>query len=205
MTLGSLSRERWAVLEPLLDAALELEPAHRRAFLDEKCRGDALLRAELDALLTACELGDGLLGRPAAIEYAPLLGERIPTPPTLLGGRYHVGREIGRGGMATVYLADDPRHGRQVAVKVLHADVARLIGRERFLREIEIAAGLSHPHILPLHDSGQAAGLLYYVMPFAEGESLRGRVARERQLPLDAALRITREAGGAPPQDDGKG
>ena len=200
MTLGSLSRERWAVLEPLLDAALELEPAHQRAFLDEKCRGDALLRAELDALLTACERGDGLLGRPAAIEYAPLLGEPMPTPPTLLGSRYHVGREIGRGGMATVYLADDPRHGRQVAVKVLHADVARLIGRERFLREIEIAAGLSHPHILPLHDSGEAhpeqrdgPSFLYFVSPYVAGESLRDRLLREPRLAPDEVVRLGRE------------
>src|SRR5437867_13066471 len=87
--------------------------------------------------------------------------------------------------MATVYLARDLRHGRPVAIKVLKPDLAAALGPERFLREIEIAAGLNHPHILPLHDSGEAGGFLYYVMPFVEGESLRGRLNRERQLPLE--------------------
>jgi serine/threonine-protein kinase len=200
MSLGSLSRERWAVLEPLLDAALELEPASRRAFVDEKCRSDPVLHAELGALLTACDLGDTLLARPASIAYAPLLAGARPKPPTLLGGRYHIGREIGQGGMATVYLADDPRHARQVAVKVLHADVARLIGRERFLREIEIAAGLSHPHILPLHDSGEAQSeqhdgpsFLFFVSPFVSGESLRDRLLREPRVAPEEVVRLGRE------------
>ena len=87
-----------------------------------------------------------------------------------LARRYHIERELGRGGIATVYLAQDLRHGRQVAIKVLHPELAASLGPERFLREIEIAASLSHPHILPLHDSGEADGLLYYVMPYVEGE-----------------------------------
>src|SRR5438093_168432 len=110
-----------------------------------------------------------------------------------LAGRYRVERELGRGGMATVYLARDLRHNRGVAVKVLRPDIAGAIGADRFLREIEIAAQLSHPHILPLYDSGEADGLLYYVMPFVEGESLRDRLEREGQLPLEDALQITRE------------
>src|SRR5213594_1527923 len=114
-----------------------------------------------------------------------------------LAGRYRVERELGRGGMATVYLARDLRHNRGVAVKVLRPDIAGAIGADRFLREIEIAAQLSHPHILPLYDSGQADGLLYYVMPFVEGESLRDRLTREGQLPLEEALQITREVTGA--------
>src|SRR5207253_1828298 len=87
-----------------------------------------------------------------------------------LGDRYALERELGRGGMATVYLASDLKHHRRVAVKVLKPELAAALGPERFLREIEIAAGLTHPHILPLHDSGQAEGFLYYVMPFVEGE-----------------------------------
>jgi serine/threonine-protein kinase len=95
-----------------------------------------------------------------------------------LGDRYTVEREIGRGGMAVVYLAQDLRHKRQVALKVLRPELAASLGGERFLREIELAAQLTHPNILPLHDSGDAGGLLYYVMPFVDGESVRGRLAR---------------------------
>jgi serine/threonine-protein kinase len=107
-----------------------------------------------------------------------------------LAGRYRVAREIGRGGMATVYLADDLRHGRTVALKVLQPELAALVGAERFLAEIRITAKLQHPHILPLHDSGEADGMLYYVMPHIEGESLRERLDRERQLPVNEAVRI---------------
>ncbi len=114
-----------------------------------------------------------------------------------LGDRYPIERELGRGGMATVYLARDVRHGRFVAVKVFRPEVAAALGPERFLREIAVAARLQHPHILPLHDSGEVSGLLYYVMPYVEGESLRGRLDRERQLPIDDALRIAREIAGA--------
>lgn len=114
-----------------------------------------------------------------------------------LSGRYVIQRELGRGGMATVYLAEDIRHQRNVALKVLKPELAQAVGAERFLREIVIAAGLHHPHILPLYDSGEADGLLYYVMPYVEGESLRDRLTRERQLPLDDALRIAREVADA--------
>ena len=110
-----------------------------------------------------------------------------------LAGRYRIQRELGQGGMATVFLAEDLKHHRQVAIKVLDPEVAAAIGPERFLREIETVAGLSHPHILPLHDSGVADGFLFYVMPFAEGESLRDRLRREPQLPLDEAVGIARE------------
>jgi len=114
-----------------------------------------------------------------------------------LGDRYRLERELGRGGMAVVYLAEDVRHHRRVAVKVLRSDLARSIGAERFLREIEIAAGLSHPNILPLHDSGAGDDLLYYVMPYVEGESLRARLDRERQFPVGEALRIARQVAEA--------
>ena len=96
-----------------------------------------------------------------------------------LAGRYTVERELGRGGMATVYLADDLRHHRKVAIKVLRPELGSVLGPERFSREIRMAAGLTHPHILPLHDSGEAGGLLFYVMPYVRGESLRQRLSRE--------------------------
>src|SRR5216117_1326026 len=114
-----------------------------------------------------------------------------------LAGRYAIERELGRGGMATVYLAEDMKHRRPVAVKVLSPELAAGLGTDRFLREIEIAARLTHPHILPLHDSGVADGGLFYVTPYIEGESLRARIERERQLPLDDALRLAREIASA--------
>ena len=114
-----------------------------------------------------------------------------------LTGRYTIEHELGRGGMATVYLAQDLRHGRPIALKVLRPELAAALGPGRFLREIEIAARLTHPNILPLHDSGEAGGLLYYVMPYVDGESLRSRLAREGPLPLDQALEIAREVASA--------
>ena len=114
-----------------------------------------------------------------------------------LTGRYTIEHELGRGGMATVYLAQDLRHGRPIALKVLRPELAAALGPGRFLREIEIAARLTHPNILPLHDSGDAGGLLYYVMPYVDGESLRSRLAREGPLPLDQALEIAREVASA--------
>jgi serine/threonine protein kinase len=114
-----------------------------------------------------------------------------------LNERYVLERELGRGGMASVYLARDVRHERPVALKVLRSDVADAMGAERFLREIRVVARLHHPHILPLYDSGEAAGLLYYVMPYIDGESLRDRLTREQRLPLDEALRIAREVAEA--------
>jgi serine/threonine-protein kinase len=114
-----------------------------------------------------------------------------------LADRYRVARELGAGGMATVYLAHDLRHERDVAIKVLHPDLGAALGGERFLAEIRTTARLQHPHILPLLDSGEASGLLYYVMPYVTGETLRARLARERQLPIDDALRIAREVADA--------
>src|SRR5215203_1092873 len=105
-----------------------------------------------------------------------------------LADTYSIDRELGRGGMATVYLAQDGKHERLVALKVLHPDLAATLGPDRFLREIKLAARLNHPHILPLHDSGEAEGFLYYVMPYVEGESLRERLDREHQLPIEEAV-----------------
>jgi eukaryotic-like serine/threonine-protein kinase len=111
-----------------------------------------------------------------------------------LADRYELVRELGRGGMATVYLANDLRHDRPVALKVLHPQLAATLGPERFLREIKLAARLQHPHVLTVLDSGEAAGQLWFTMPFIEGESLRDRLTREKQLPVEDALRIAREA-----------
>src|SRR5688572_31750894 len=118
----------------------------------------------------------------------------IPRLGAAISDRYRIERELGTGGMATVYLAEDVRHHRKVALKVLHPELSAVIGPERFLKEIELTASLQHPHILPLFDSGDANGQLFYVMPFVEGETLRARLDRERQLRVGDALRIAREA-----------
>jgi len=114
-----------------------------------------------------------------------------------LAASYRIERELGAGGMATVYLAHDLKHDRDVAIKVLHPDLGAALGGERFLSEIRTTARLQHPHILPLLDSGEADGLLYYVMPLVTGETLRARLERERQLPIADAVRIAREVASA--------
>ena len=149
---------------------------------------------------------------PSAAAFCPACGAPTPTEVDLpavdtapivdrlcsaLAGRYAITREIGAGGMAIVYLAQDLRHHRPVAVKVLRAELAAALGPERFLREIEIAAQLQHPHILPLYDSGVADGFLFYVMPFIEGQSLRARLAHDVELPIVEAVRILSDVADA--------
>jgi eukaryotic-like serine/threonine-protein kinase len=142
-------------------------------------------------------------GRPWRIESGYHRGDSIsPVDLTArlnvaLDGRYRVERQIGEGGMATVYLAGDLRHNRHVALKVLKPELAAVIGTERFLAEIHTTASLQHPHILPLHDSGEAGGLLFYTMPFVEGDTLRLRLDREGRLPVDAAVRIVTDVAEA--------
>jgi serine/threonine-protein kinase len=114
-----------------------------------------------------------------------------------LADRYGIERELGRGGMATVYLAHDLKHDRKVAVKVLHPELAAVLGAERFLNEIKVTANLQHPHILPLHDSGEAEGFVYYVMPYVEGESLRDKLEREKELSIDETIEITKAVASA--------
>src|SRR5262249_31835917 len=114
-----------------------------------------------------------------------------------LSGRYRIERELGRGGMATVYLAEDVRHHRKIALKVLHPELSAVVGPERFLKEIELTASLQHPHILPLFDSGSADGQLFYVMPFVEGETLRARLEREGQLSIEETIRISTQIADA--------
>src|SRR5215210_9044274 len=110
---------------------------------------------------------------------------------TALDGRYLLERRIGAGGMAVVYLARDLKHQRLVALKVLDPELGAVLGGERFLAEIRVTANLQHPNLLPLFDSGEVNGLLYYVMPFIDGESLRTRLEREKQLPIDEAIRLS--------------
>jgi serine/threonine protein kinase len=114
-----------------------------------------------------------------------------------LADRYRIERELGQGGMATVYLAQDLKHDRKVALKVLKPELAAVLGAERFLAEIKTTANLQHPHILPLHDSGTVDGTVFYVMPFVQGESLRDRLTREKQLPIADAVRLGGEVAGA--------
>ncbi|PYP75410.1 MAG: hypothetical protein DMD35_21460, partial [Gemmatimonadetes bacterium] len=127
--------------------------------------------------------------------------EEHPSDPLLprhtLAGRYVIERQLGRGGMATVYLATDVRHQRPVAVKVLRQEVASALNVKRFLREIRIACGLVHPHILPLHDSGESDGRIFFAMPYVEGETLHRRIRREGRLSVDEAVRLTREVADA--------
>ncbi len=125
------------------------------------------------------------------------MSDSLPRLAAALSDRYRIERELGQGGMATVYLAEDLKHKRKVAIKVLRAELAAVIGAERFVTEITTTANLQHPHILALHDSGAADGFLYYVMPYVEGESLRDRLSREKQLPIADAVRIAGEVASA--------
>jgi serine/threonine protein kinase/Flp pilus assembly protein TadD len=133
------------------------------------------------------------------IDLDPAIAEktRLEHVARALTGRYSIERELGRGGMATVYLAEDVKHGRKVAIKVLHPQVKGAQSAERFLREIKISASLTHPNILPLHESGETRGFLYFVMPYVEGESLRVRLRREAPLPVEDAVRIAVEVADA--------
>ena len=135
-----------------------------------------------------------LVGTPTQKPHMPELLNRLQLA---LADRYRIEGEIGAGGMATVYLAQDLRHDRKVALKLLRPELSAVIGAERFLAEIKLTANLQHPHILPLFDSGEADGFLFYVMPFVEGESLRSRLNREKQLPVAEAVRIATEVASA--------
>lgn len=176
---------RWKSVEELFHKALEHDPTSRDGFVDEACGSDARLRAAVRTLLSAHER-EGPLGAADVVEFADAIGDA-----------YGIESEIGAGGMATVYVAHDAKHDRSVAVKVLRSDVATIIGPERFLQEIRLTANLQHPHILPLYDSGEAQGYLYYVTPFATGGSLRDLIAREGRLPLDLVLSLIGQVAGA--------
>jgi serine/threonine protein kinase len=134
---------------------------------------------------------------PVATESSSDVNKTTHRLSAALADRYRIERELGHGGMATVYLAEDLKHKRRVAVKVLKPELAAVLGAERFVKEITTTAALQHPHILPLFDSGTADGFLFYVMPFIDGETLRDKLSRETQLGIDEAVRITREVADA--------
>jgi Tfp pilus assembly protein PilF len=201
-----LSGERWLDVKRIASEALELPAESRADFLAQRCP-DAL-RADVQQLLRSCEWVSStttFIDTPATEFAAPIIATIEQNPidlvalQTELVGRYTIERELGCGGMATVYLAHDERHRRRVALKVVHSTPAHLAGSSaaRFRREIEIAARLTHPHILPLHDSGAAVEGLYYVMPFVPGENLREHIARSGPLSLQYALRLLRDVARA--------
>ena len=192
-----LTPERWKTLEPLIDAASDLPREQWPALLDDACGADVGLRAELEHLLLHYDRADTLLDHPAAERFASLLGEVAAPPPELVNGNYRIERKLGQGGMAAVYLAHDLRHDRKVAVKILHPELTAAFRAERFLAEIRTMAQLHHPHILPLFDSGHAENVLFYVMPYIAGETLRERIERETRLELEDVVRITREVAAA--------
>ncbi len=125
------------------------------------------------------------------------MSDQLDRLATALASRYQLERELGAGGMATVYLAEDLKHDRKVAIKVLKPELAAVLGAERFVQEIKTTANLQHPQVLPLFDSGEADGFLYYVMPYVEGETLRDKLDRETQLGIEEAVKITTEVADA--------
>ena len=209
------SATRWREIQRAVDGALDLPPDARGAYLDAACGATGALRESVGRLLDACERAgqmDGLLALPATEFAAPLLAElalldaaaaerdgaaQLAALQAALDGRYTIERELGRGGMATVFLAHDVRHARPVAIKAVAREPQAPVNAERFLHEIRIAARLTHPNVLGVHDSGEANGVLYYVMPYVRGETLRARLAREGALSLPEAMRLTRELADA--------
>ena len=197
-----MTPERWRVVKSIVQEALARPAAERPAFIEEACGDDAPLHAEVGSLLDGPDTtvgSDDFLSSPALAEAiaSAVAAARWKTLSTALAGQYDLERELGRGGMATVYLARDLRHRRRVALKVLHPELGARVGPRRFRREIETAANLSHPHILPLFDSGAAGELLWYVMPYVSGESLRHRLRHEGGMQGGEALRVLREVAAA--------
>ncbi|HKH92220.1 MAG TPA: protein kinase [Gemmatimonadaceae bacterium] len=223
---ASMSPERWARVRALVDEATSVTPAERAARIAASCGGDEVLAAQVGRLAADIDRAEGswgFLAQSAGDLSAPLLAASDSPPPnafavgaevplrrgltemadvlarlrTALADRYVVERELATGGMATVYLARDVRHERPVAIKLLHPELSAMLGPDRFLSEIKTTASLHHPNILPLFDSGAADGLLFYVMPLVQGESLRARIEREKQLPVADAVRIVTQIADA--------
>jgi hypothetical protein len=196
-----VNTHRWDEVQLCFDELVELDATERAGRLAKLAVTDPELHRALESLLQADAEADAHLAPvDAALQLAvghyPLGASRRRIQTRLfpaIADRYRIEREIGSGGMATVYLARDLKHDRDVALKVLRPDLAALLGSDGFLNEIRISARLDHPHILTLIDSGAADGFVYYVMPFVRGESLRNKLKREKQLRLDEALDITRQ------------
>jgi serine/threonine-protein kinase len=188
----------WAELSPLLDALLDAPVEDRAARIVELSRGNPTRQRELERLLAEAEHDTPLLDGSVTNRFDELAKDSAASAlPEVLADRYRVGRELGRGGMASVYLARDQKHGRDVAIKVIKSDLSASLGHERFLREIEIAARLRHPNIVPLYDSGEVSGSLYFVMPYEDGQSLRERLRQSGALPIADALSVLRDVARA--------
>ena len=205
---------RWSALQRVLDGALDLPETDRIAYLERACGDDGRLLAAATRLLRSCERAEaaaGFLAGSAVAFATPFVAELATEEAareadrharfahalhTTSDGRYTIEHELGRGGMATVYAARDGRHERRVAVKVLEASVTQA-GAARFLREVRTAAALTHPHIVGVHDSGEADGFLYYVMPFVTGETLQERLLRAEAMPVEDAVRLLRDVADA--------
>ena len=175
---------------------MDAPAGERERVLDEVSAGDVVRREALVRLLHDGERELPVLDTPAADGF-PSVVEDAPAPPELLGERYRTGRLLGQGGMARVYLATDTKHGRDVAEKVIRAELAASLGRERFLREIAIAARLRPPNIVPLFDSGDADGVLYFVMPYEDGPSVRTRLSADGPFPIAEAVSVLRDVARA--------
>jgi serine/threonine-protein kinase len=215
----AISPRRWLEVRAAAEGALALEPRARSAFLDDACGGDPELRNSAERLMLACERAAesaGFLAESAAAFAGPMLaasdhdlrphGALLDALRAALADRYDIQHEIGRGGMATVFLAQDRKHNRPVALKVMNQGLGALLGVDRFLAEIQVMARLQHPNLLPLFDSGEVRpgvsppaneAFLFYVMPYVDGESLRARLRRERQLPIGEAIAIAVSVAGA--------
>ncbi|MEO7966093.1 MAG: serine/threonine-protein kinase, partial [Gemmatimonadaceae bacterium] len=197
----SAAWRRWASVQPILDAALDAAPEDRIRIVTEMCGDDAELFATVRELLAYSTAESELFRDEVAVAYPKFVSSVFRSVPVgsntarnelraALANRYDIERVLGVGGMATVYLARDIRHDRRVALKVMSPELASAVGSARFLAEITTTASLQHPHILPLHDSGEVNGTVFYVMPYVEGGSLRDRLHREKQLPIHDALAI---------------
>ncbi len=188
----------WTELHPLLDQLLDAPSEERAARVVALSAGNVVLQRQLEQLLAESDRDLPLLNQAVAHCFDDLVkDEPAGGLPESLAGRYRVGRELGRGGMASVYLARDEKHGRDVAIKVIRQDLSASLGHERFLREIEIAARLRHPNIVPLYDSGEVDGSLFFVMPYEEGRSLRERLRESGALPIADALNVMRDVARA--------
>ncbi len=192
-----MTPDRWRAVDAIVQIALASAAEDRDSIIVDACEGDEALHKEVMSLLAVHRDTDEFLELPLAELVPPdsaALADRLAKA---LAGRYSIEREIARGGMATVYLARDLRHGRLVAIKVLRDEIAAALGATRFLAEIRVTASLQHPHILPLFDSGAADGMLWYAMPYVEGETLRTYLGRAGRLPIVEAVRLAREIAGA--------
>ena len=185
--------DSWSELASLIDTLLDAPPERRPGLIDDLSKGDSVRRLELERLLAECDEDGSLLDRPASDLFAAMFNEDVTQFPAPLVDRYRVIQDLGHGGMATVFHARDLKHGRDVAVKVVHPHLASALGADRFLHEIEIVSQLHHPHIVPLYDSGNSDGFLFFVMPYEPGLSLRQRLARHGPLAPAEVVGILRD------------